>query len=69
MSNNNKVLVTGSDGQLGRTLQKSCLAKNSFEWIFLPKEKLDITNINEIRQYLKSIIQVFVLIVPHSQMY
>ena len=49
MSNNNKVLVTGSDGQLGRTLQKSCLAKNSFEWIFLPKEKLDITNINEIK--------------------
>ncbi|MFL2590603.1 MAG: dTDP-4-dehydrorhamnose reductase [Flavobacteriaceae bacterium] len=49
MFNRKKVLVTGSGGQLGRTLQKSCSDKNSFEWIFLPKEKLDITNIYEIK--------------------
>ena len=49
MFNSKKVLVTGSNGQLGRTLQKSCSDKNSFEWIFLPKEKLDITNIKEIK--------------------
>ena len=40
MFNSKKVLVTGSGGQLGRTLQKNCSDKNSFEWIFLPKEKV-----------------------------
>ncbi len=49
MFNSKKVLVTGSDGQLGKTLQKACLVKNNFEWIFLSKEKLDITNIEEIK--------------------
>ena len=44
MFNSKKVLVTGSGGQLGRTLQKNCSDKNSFEWIFLPKEKLAISD-------------------------
>ena len=49
MLDNKKVLVTGSNGQLGKTLQKRCLDKNDFDWIFLPKEKLDIVKIDEIK--------------------
>ena len=30
MGNNKKILVTGSNGQLGKTLQKRCLDKNDF---------------------------------------
>ena len=59
MSDNKKILVTGSEGQLGKTLQKRCSGKYGFDWIFLPKKKLDI----------KSIIQNFALIVRHSPMY
>ena len=53
MLNNKKILVTGSNGQLGKTLQKRCLDKNDFDWIFLPKEKLDIVKIDEIKAAFK----------------
>ena len=53
MLNNKKILVTGSDGQLGKTLQKRCSNKNGYDWIFLPKEKLDITKIYEIKAAFK----------------
>ena len=53
MSYNKKVLVTGSDGQLGKTLQKRSLGKSGFDWIFLPKEKLDIIEIDEIQAVFK----------------
>ena len=53
MLNNKKILVTGSNGQLGKTLQKRCLGKNDFDWIFLPKKKLDIIKIDEIKAAFK----------------
>ena len=53
MLKNKKILVTGSNGQLGKTLQKKSMDKNSFEWIFLTKEKLDITKISEIQSEFK----------------
>ena len=53
MLNNKRVLVTGSDGQLGKTLQKRSKDISGFEWIFLPKEKLDITKITEIQDAFK----------------
>ena len=53
MSDNKKILVTGSDGQLGKTLQKRCSGKYGFDWIFLPKEKLDIIQTEEIQTAFK----------------
>ena len=53
MSDNKKILVTGSDGQLGKTLQKRCSGKYGFDWIFLPKEKLDIIEAKEIQATFK----------------
>ena len=53
MLKNKKILVTGSDGQLGKTLQKISMDKTTFEWIFLNKEKLDITKISEIKNEFK----------------
>ena len=53
MLNKKKILVTGSNGQLGKTLQKRCLEKNDFDWIFLPKAKLDIIKIDEIKAAFK----------------
>jgi len=48
MLDKKKILVTGSSGQLGMTLQKKSSKTNDFDWIFLPKEKLDITKIDQI---------------------
>ncbi len=53
MIKNKRVLVTGSNGQLGKTLQKRFLKNKSFDWIFLPKEKLDIVKIDQIHQAFK----------------
>ena len=49
MLNYKKILVTGSEGQLGRTLQKRSADINGFDWIFLSKAELDITQTNEIQ--------------------
>ncbi len=49
MLKNKKILVTGSSGQLGKTLEKKSMDINSFKWIFLPKEKLDITKMSQIQ--------------------
>ena len=46
MLKNKSVLVTGSEGQLGKTLQKRCLNNHGFDWIFLPKEELDIMEVD-----------------------
>ena len=67
MLNNKKILVTGSDGQLGKTLQKDVRIKMVMI-DFLPKEKLDITKIYEIKA-AKNINQAFVLIVQHLLMF
>ena len=53
MLNNKKILVTGSGGQLGKTLQKRFSGKYGFDWIFLPKEKLDIIETKEIQATFK----------------
>lgn len=53
MLNNKLILVTGSNGQLGMTLQKRASGINGFDWIFLPKEKLDITKTSEILRAFK----------------
>ena len=53
MSDNKKILVTGSDGQLGKTLQKRCSGKYGFDWIFLPKEKLDIIQTDDVQAAFK----------------
>ena len=37
MLNYKKILVTGSEGQLGRTLQKRSADINGFDWIFLSR--------------------------------
>lgn len=38
------ILVTGSNGQLGRTLQEKANAYPNFSWVFLSRKALDITN-------------------------
>ena len=53
MLNNKKILVTGSEGQLGKTLQKRCSGKYGFDWIFLSREELDITQTGEIQAAFK----------------
>ena len=53
MLNNKKILVTGSGGQLGKTLQKRYSQEHGFDWIFLPKEKLDIIETKEIQATFK----------------
>ena len=49
MKSNKTILVTGSNGQLGKTIQKKSLKKKEFDWIFLPKEDLNITKVIEIK--------------------
>ena len=36
------ILVTGANGQLGKTLQELSLSESAFEWVFCDKETLDI---------------------------
>lgn len=50
-----KVLVTGSSGQLGKTLNK-LYEKNedNIDFIFTTKEELDITNLKEVKNYFDS---------------
>ena len=67
MLKNKKILVTGSNGQLGKTLQKNRWIKIVLSGYFLTKEKLDITKISEIQSEFKNTIRVFVLIVLHCR--
>ncbi|WP_332694846.1 dTDP-4-dehydrorhamnose reductase [Halalkalibacter lacteus] len=46
-----KVLITGGDGQLGRTLFETM--KTSYEVLRLPKEKLDITTEQNVEEVIK----------------
>ena len=52
MKSNKTILVTGSNGQLGKTIQKKSLKEKEFDWIFLPKENLNITKVIEINKAL-----------------
>lgn len=48
---NKRVLVTGANGQLGRTLQDSHAQYDHLEFTFLTKNELDISNNYEIKKY------------------
>lgn len=53
MKSNKTILVTGSNGQLGKTIQKKSFKKKEFDWVFLPKENLNITKVIEIKKAFK----------------
>ena len=50
-----KILVTGSNGQLGREINKFYSAKNGFELINTDVDELDITNIKEVLGLVDSV--------------
>nr|WP_321221298.1 dTDP-4-dehydrorhamnose reductase [uncultured Psychroserpens sp.] len=51
----NKVLVTGANGQLGKTIREiSNEFINSIDFVFVEKSQLDITNQNELDTYFKA---------------
>lgn len=45
-----KVLVTGADGQLGRSLRKIAASKPALSWIFTDVAELDITDLSAVRR-------------------
>lgn len=47
-----KVLITGANGQLGRAFQE-LLKKEGVEFIAATKEELDITNLQQIREFVR----------------
>ncbi len=47
-----KVLVTGSNGQLGRSVEKSSSLYRNFQFIYTDIEELDITKLEEIRKFI-----------------
>ena len=49
-----RILVTGKNGQLGRSIQKIVNNQNSDEFIFVGREELDLSNDSNINQYFKS---------------
>ena len=48
-----KIVVTGGTGRFGITLKKT---KSSYNFVYPGKKKLDITNFNKTRLYLKKMI-------------
>jgi len=48
-----KILVTGANGQLGRSIQKISKLYPKFEFIYTDVEQLDITNLEEVNNYFK----------------
>ncbi len=52
---NKKVLVTGANGQLGKTIEELYSINDaSLEFTFVSKENLDITNVGELLLYFKA---------------
>lgn len=47
------ILVTGANGQLGRSLQHLAASDQKHHWVFCAKENLDITNRKEIYAFFK----------------
>jgi dTDP-4-dehydrorhamnose reductase len=56
-----KILVTGSNGQLGKELKKLAPGLPQFEFIFLAKEDLPIHHFEMVRQYFKVYHPAFVI--------
>ena len=46
-----KVIVTGADGQLGTALKEVSGSADDFEWFFLSRQDLDITDSNAVESY------------------
>ena len=46
-----KILITGADGQLGRSLQE-VLAAKKIEFVAMSRQELDISNIGQIREQI-----------------
>lgn len=47
------IIITGKDGQLGRSLQNAAKQFHQFDFLFTNKEMLDITNAENVRQIFK----------------
>lgn len=48
-----KVLVTGSNGQLGRSLQDALQSENAKNFIFKNTEALDVTNVKQVEDFFQ----------------
>lgn len=48
-----KILVTGSNGQLGQTIKKLSGSYSGFHFTFTDVEELDITNLNDLKKYIE----------------
>lgn len=58
-----KVIVTGANGQLGTTLREISGTADNFEWVFLNRPDLDITDMNAVEFFLeKTVTPVTILI-------
>ena len=55
MSSRSKILVTGSNGQLGKELQDLASSFPQFEFVFLSKEDLPIHNFELVRVFFDSV--------------
>jgi len=44
-----KILVTGASGQLGSCIRDAATSYTDYEWTFLSKNELDITNTNQVK--------------------
>ncbi|MBZ0243652.1 MAG: sugar nucleotide-binding protein, partial [Bacteroidales bacterium] len=49
-----RILVTGSNGQLGRSLQKIAKTDRIHDWHFTDVDELDITKTTQVKHYLNS---------------
>ncbi|MFO7810034.1 MAG: NAD(P)-dependent oxidoreductase, partial [Candidatus Delongbacteria bacterium] len=48
-----KVIVTGANGQLGTALREISGAADNFEWVFLNRPDLDITDMQRVEAFLQ----------------
>ena len=55
MKDKPKILVTGSNGQLGKELQDLALSFSQFEFVFLSKEDMPIHNFELVRVFFDSV--------------
>ena len=50
-----KILVTGSNGQLGSEIKKKSKSFNNFDWVFSSSDDFDFLKLNTINEYLNKI--------------
>lgn len=48
-----KILITGADGQLGKCIQDASQDFPDFQYVFVSKKKLDITDVEQLDHFLK----------------